>query len=635
MTKGIASIFIALFFAQGSLLAAELKTFDGHAYELVSTPMTWSEAKSFAQGKGGELVRIDSFQENYFVKNLMSLTETSAADGGGSNYIWLGANDIGQEDEWAWYDNTELNASSISSRPLWGNGEGHGAGFSEPDNFNGSQDCLAMGVTSWPKANPGFYGTAGQWNDLNCNNSLSFAIEYAIDATFSDNTLRIEHLQVGEETYWATLALKECENICFQITNANKTSIPIPDNFYSQYEENTLKLERVNVGESAYDVELELLNINDLTFQLKSGYLTGSLNYVPTDTWVTAEPDELGLKTSEIQKAIDYAFAEGQNTQGLVILRHGAIVAEKYADGSNKDSIATSWSVAKSFTSALIGIAIDKGFISSVDVPAAGYVPEWAGDDRKNITLKNLLQMSSGLYEDGNDGEVMYVGLKDSDGNYVTDSNGVIQQVNNLQYAINRTVSPERAHWLGAGYNWNYANGDTQIIGSILLQAANKSFGSFAEEYLFSKIGISAEWWTDAFHNYMPWCCLDMTTRDFAKFGLLFARDGKWGSEQIISQDWVIESTAPTVIILPSMQTGYGYQWWPDRSGEWYFALGSRSQLIYVHPGLDIVVVRNSTVEFVGDTKSRRDISYHLTQFPANWGNVEFFQFIIDAAKMN
>ena len=209
--------------------------------------------------------------------------------------------------------------------------------------------------------------------------------------------------------------------------------------------------------------------------------------------------------------------------------------------------------------------------------------------------------MSSGLYENGDDGPVMYVGLQDSDGNYIQDSNGEYQKVNNLQYSINRIVNPDRARWLGAGYTWNYSNADTQIIGHIIESASNKFINSFAEEFLFSKIGISADWWTDGFHNYMHYCCLDMTTRDFAKFGLLFARDGKWGSERIISEDWVLESTAPTITITESWQIGYGYQWWPDRSGDWYYAVGSRKQLIYVHPGLDIVAVRNGTLELIGN----------------------------------
>jgi hypothetical protein len=86
----------------------------------------------------------------------------------------------------------------------------------------------------------------------------------------------------------------------------------------------------------------------------------------------------------------------------------------------------------------------------------------------------------------------------------------------------------------------------------------------------------------------MAYCCLDMTTRDFARFGLLYAREGKWNTEQVVSKQWVVKSTAPSVRVSGTVPWGYGYQWWADNSGDWYYALGSRSNNIYVHPGLDI-----------------------------------------------
>ena len=273
----------SLFAVPISLLAEELKTFEGHAYEVVSTPMSWVAADAFAKSKGGALVKIDSFQENFFVKNLMSSTETSAADGGGSNYFWMGATDITQEGDWTWSNGEKLSEASVSGRPLWGNGQGHGAGYSEPDNFNGMQDCLAMGVTGWPKSNPGFYGAAGQWNDLNCSNLLSFAIEYTVDASFSNNILHIDNLKVGEQTYWATLVLEECEAICFKIIDAGDTNYPVTK-IFSEFADNVLTLERVSVGDSAYYVELELINPSDLILELKAGSLTRSLTSVPAYT---------------------------------------------------------------------------------------------------------------------------------------------------------------------------------------------------------------------------------------------------------------------------------------------------------------------------------------------------------------
>ena len=370
---------------------------------------------------------------------------------------------------------------------------------------------------------------------------------------------------------------------------------------------------------------LKLTDPNSLIFTLDSAIETFSVTAVPGETWVTATTEQVGLDAEKFQKVVDYAFGEGQNTQGLVVVRHGSIVFERYAEGSDKDSIATSWSTAKSFTSALAGIAIDKGFISSVDASAAEFISDWSEDERANITLKDLLLMSSGLNEDGDDGTSMYIGVKDG--------NDQRTAVDNVLFSINRTVNPERARWLGAEYTWKYANADSQIIGEIIERSSNQSLFDFADDNLFSKINITAAWWTDAFSNYMPWCCLDMTSRDFARFGLLYARDGKWGDIQVVPSDYVIESTAPSIVISEDLPLGYGYQWWPDRSGKWFAAKGSRSNNIYVHSGLDIVVVRNSLYTRIGNSNSREDGSYHSTEFPAAWDDSEFFNLVIESVN--
>ena len=251
--------------------------------------------------------------------------------------------------------------------------------------------------------------------------------------------------------------------------------------------------------------------------------------------WQVSTPNKVNMDPSKIQTALDYAFAEGQNTQGVVVIRHGVIVAEQYANNSNKESIATSWSTAKSFTSALMGIAIDKGYVSSEEISAAEFITEWAGNDKKNMTIKNLLQMSSGLVEEGTSAyrrwshHVCRRGGTNEDG-----TNDPNRPVDNVLYSINRSINPSRAPWLGASYNWSYQNADSQVLGEIIERATNSSIYDFAQNVLFSKLGINADWWTDAFGNYMAYCCLDMTTRDFARFGLLYAREGKWNTEQVV-----------------------------------------------------------------------------------------------------
>ena len=598
-----------------------LLEFNGHAYQIITTPKSWSEAKEYAISVGGRLLVINSFQENVFIERLMSNYGKNAPDGGHAEYHWLGASDSLNESVWVWVDGSTLETTKIAGRAFWGNGAGHGVGGSEPDNLN-NQDCLSMAVTAWPAADPGFYGAAGQWNDIDCDNNLNFIVEYPVDATYADGILTAENIIVGDKKYRAELGLVECDSICFQVLAA--TEIHSGSNLsMNDASDDVLRLRKVNVGARSYDVALKLTDPNGLIFTLDSAIETFSTTEVPGETWITATIEQVGLDAEKFQKVVDYAFGEGQNTQGLVVVRHGSIVFEQYAKGSDQDSTATSWSTAKSFTSALAGIAIEKGYITSVDTSAAEFIREWVEDERKNITIKDLLLMSSGLSEDGDDGTSMYIGVKNESGQY--------NAVDNVLFSIDRTVNPERARWLGAGYTWNYSNADTQIIAESIERSTSKNLLEFAHENLFSKIGISTVWWTDKFSNYMAYCCLDMTSRNFARFGLLYARDGKWGDVQVVPSEYVIDSTAPSIVIAEHLKTGYGYQWWSDRSGKWFAAKGSRSNNIYVHPGLDIVVVRNSLYTRIGNSNTRKDGAYHSTEFPVDWDDIEFFSMVIDS----
>ena len=630
----------ALFFTIGTIAeanAADLVVFEGHAYEFVDTPMAWNDAFSFAENKGGTLVQINSFQENTFLTDFLLKTTTSRINWpfrAVGLYSWLGGSDHDLEGAWKWSDGSDVSVSAQTSRPMWGNGPGFGVGQTEPDNYYGTQHCLALGLEQWPTGNAesAYLGKIGQWNDVDCTNELQFAIEYDYEPSFTEQLLRIPFVAVGDSNFDVSLQIVECDNICFQVVSGEVPSVPKPK-LAPSYAGNNLHLPRVRAGQGLYEVDMELIDPDNLVFVVKSAVNSPSLTTYPTVDWQVSSPDKVNMDSSKIQIALDYAFAQGQNTQGVVVIRHGVIVAEQYAEGSNKASIATSWSTAKSFNSALMGIAIDKGYVSSEEISAAEFISEWAGNDKKNMTIKNLLQMSSGLVEEGTsaygDGAIMYVGEENEDVDGTNDPN---RPVDNVLYSINRSVNPSRAPWLGASYNWSYQNADSQVLGEIIERATNSSIYDFAQNVLFSKLGINADWWTDAFGNYMAYCCLDMTTRDFARFGLLYAREGKWNTEQVVSKEWVVKSTAPSVWIADSIAFGYGYQWWADNSGDWFFALGSRSNNIYIHPGLDIVVVRNSSLEFVGEGKSRATGAYHNTEFPAAWDHYSFMLPIIESA---
>ncbi len=642
LKKLLFCIFSPFFLLHVNLVLADtnqtqtLTSFEGHTYEKIEVPMTWSEASNFAQEKSGRLVRINSFQENIFIRSFMSKTATSAKDGGGSNYFWLGGSDLNLEGTWKWSDGERIEPAMITAYNLWANGPGFSTVYGEPDNYTDNQNCLAMGLEFWPKGTnlSNYLGRPGEWNDLSCANKLAFVIEYDTSANFENNVLQVNHLAADGKSYRASFNLTECSTICLKLISADQIDMPSTE-LSNEFVFGTLKIKKLLHENKVYEVELELIDPTSLLFEVVKSNLTSSIKTFPSTSWITVTPKEANMDSDMLQRAVDYAFNEvitdgqslPQNTQGLVIVRYGAIVVEKYAANSDRETIATSWSTAKSFTSALVGAALDGGYISSIDLSAANFIEEWKNTENQNVTIKNLLMMSSGLKErGGDDGKIMYSGALKDDG-----SIDYSRPVNNRVFSIeDREVDPSRAHWKGAFYNWNYQNADTQIVGEIIQRATGKTLYEFAYNELFSKIDMDASWWKDAFNNYMPWCCIDATTRDFARFGLLYAREGKWEQEQVLPGEWTTESTALTTTITSSLPYGYGYFWWPSVSNEWFMAVGSRSNNIYVHPGLDLIAVRNSTLEIVGDTKERSN-SYHLTKFPARWDHVEFFQTIIDS----
>ncbi len=304
---------------------------------------------------------------------------------------------------------------------------------------------------------------------------------------------------------------------------------------------------------------------------------------VPGAEWLVEDPADHGMDAARLDDARDYAFAAGMNTQGVVVVRDGVIVAEWYADGSDQDSWTASWSVAKSFTSALVGIAIEQGKIPGVDEPMTTYFPEWAGTPREEMTVRDVLQMSSGLDW-----------VEDYDPSAL-DGSDIIQIVLNhpdqLAYAAARPTLAE------PGTRWSYSSGDTLLLSEVIAQATGMPAHEYAAAELFEPLDVEqAEWWRDAAGHTLTYCCLDTTSRGFARFGLLYLRDGEWGSERVVPRSWVEDSLE----VAPASPEGeYGYQWWlGDVDGvpaDMFSARGHDGQYIYVIPSLDLVVVRNGS----------------------------------------
>ena len=333
-----------------------------------------------------------------------------------------------------------------------------------------------------------------------------------------------------------------------------------------------------------------------------------SSNY-PGSTWETSDPSDIGMNQAGILEALNYAFESSRNTQGVVIIRHGVIVGERYANGKSKDSLATSWSTGKSFASALVGIAKEQGFIDSIDLPAESYLAAWANSDKSEITIRAILEMRTGLAPASRGDSNIYTFGGD---------NG-----DQLAYALNR--SPRTTPRTD---NWAYQNTDSMLLAGILEEATGQNVRDYADIQLFSKIGMTADWWTDEAGHAMTYCCIDATTRDFARFGLLFARNGRWDGEQVVPVDWVAES-----ITVPSGTSNqyYALQWWVSPSGGYFYSAGLHTNNIYIFPDLDLVVVRNSLYSKIGVSSIRSGSNYHSTQAPGDWNNTEFLSYITNA----
>jgi CubicO group peptidase (beta-lactamase class C family) len=290
-------------------------------------------------------------------------------------------------------------------------------------------------------------------------------------------------------------------------------------------------------------------------------------------------------------------FLEENHTQAFTVIQDGAVRYENYFNGSQRDTMVTSFSVAKSFTSALIGIAIDEGYIDSVDDPITTYLPELADRDPRfhEITIRHLLLMSSGLeYEKF---RPLLFNSDDILTSYYTDQR-------QLSLENTRIIDPPGV------YN-RYNKYHPQLLGMILERTTGMPVTSFLQTRVWDKLGMEFDgsWSIDSTTSDFEKMETGVNARaiDFAKLGVLFLNDGNWQGEQVISKAWVNESTQP---LYPPNYADYYSDWYDLLPGEghykymWYSlvrgensydfaAEGDKGQFIYVSPMKNLVIVRN------------------------------------------
>ena len=327
---------------------------------------------------------------------------------------------------------------------------------------------------------------------------------------------------------------------------------------------------------------------------LGKGDYTGP--YWPTKEWRECKPEAVGMNSEKLRQAIEYAATPAFNTDGLVIIRKGYIVGEAYFGKFKIDSRHQSSSMAKSFTSTLVGIAIDKGLIKDIDERICRYYPEWdcnnQDDFRSRITIRHVMTLTTGLqwHEDWSKWDPA-----------TNDALKMGQSGRFVKYMA------ERKGLYEPGSHFEYSTGDPILLSRVIQQVTGVTALEFARQNIFKPLNIANVDWEKDRDGYTATAWgLQTTVRDFAKFGYLFLNKGRWEDQPVVSEAWVDKATKtdPTV----KMWDAYGYLWHvnlPNRlkvnrspistdaiPADGFMAEGVLGQNIIVIPSKDLVIVR-------------------------------------------
>lgn len=294
-------------------------------------------------------------------------------------------------------------------------------------------------------------------------------------------------------------------------------------------------------------------------------------------------------------------FLEKADTQAFLVIQDDSLIYERYFKGLKRDSILTSFSVAKSFTSALIGIAIQEGYIKSVEDPITEYIPELAERDPRfhDIRIRDLLMMASGLRftEEG--------GLPSTNDGSLTYS---FDDLRRLALTETKIMEPPGKTFLYNDYN-------PILLGMILERATGRPVTTYLQEKIWSPVGMeyAGSWTLDSKEKGFEKMFVGLNARaiDFAKFGRLYLNDGNWNGTQLVPSEWVSLTTQDNGLI-PDDKVHYGYFWWayqctPDTRD--FSAIGDHGQYIYLSPEKKLIVIRNGEEYGIeGDTMAWAEI---------------------------
>jgi CubicO group peptidase (beta-lactamase class C family) len=298
--------------------------------------------------------------------------------------------------------------------------------------------------------------------------------------------------------------------------------------------------------------------------------------YWPTEGWRNETPEKLDLDSPKLIAMVDQIKTSIPTIDSVVVIRHGYVAVEEYFGTFNATTKHHIYSCTKSIVGTLIGIALDSGEIISVDSKALdllpNYQPENISDWKSELTLRNLLMMSSGL---------------DSRDDYPDDWIWIDRLINAedaVKYSLNLNITVQ------PGTLFKYTNANSHLLSAILIEKTGMATLTYAKRNLFEPLGIrDVMWRNDTSGRQWGFYGIYMTPRDMAKIGYLYLHEGTWDGKMIVSREWVRQATSKKIgaDIFP----GYGYQWWVNEGVGYYTAMGYAGQFIYVFPEKDMVVV--------------------------------------------
>jgi CubicO group peptidase (beta-lactamase class C family) len=347
-------------------------------------------------------------------------------------------------------------------------------------------------------------------------------------------------------------------------------------------------------------------DINALTFRsMDTLFHTRSVPRAG-DAWQLARADrELEFTyVYEGQSFTPEQFLDRTYTDAMLVIKEGRIVYENYRNNSNERTRFIGWSTTKSLVSLLVGIALEQGKIDSLDRPIEDYLPELRGGGYEGVTIRQILQMRSGV-----DYEERY----DFDNPGIAASNHINALVKNVSRFADPARTIRRAH--APGEVFAYKTLDTAVLGWLLERATGTTVSAYMAQHLWEPLGAEHDGFfimdgPPGAGREFTGAGFNATLRDFARVGLMMLNDGRANGRQVVPADWVSLSTRPVEEPTPASPNGYGMQWWTFGDTA-YSAVGLQGQFIYIDPRTRTVVVKLSHFP-PGDERASAETSAFL-----------------------